>query len=97
MGHLAAQKAAITIPQPQSLRSLKYEEVFIKAYGSVAEARRGIGAWIAFYNNERPHQSLDYRTPTEVFAQAKTCGGVDNVSGVAHIPTVEQQKQAISI
>jgi transposase InsO family protein len=34
-------------------RSLKYEEVFIKAYGSVAEAPRGIGAWFAFYNNER--------------------------------------------
>jgi putative transposase len=43
-------------------RSLKHEEVFIKAYGSVAEARRGIGAWLAFYNNERPHQALDYRT-----------------------------------
>ena len=48
-------------------RSLKYEEVFIKAYGSVAEARRGIGAWLVFYNNERPHQALDYRTPSEVF------------------------------
>jgi putative transposase len=71
-------------------RSLKYEEVFIKAYGSVAEARRGIGEWLAFYNNERPHQSLDYRIPSEVFAQAKTCGDVDNLRGVAHIPTVEQ-------
>jgi putative transposase len=78
-------------------RSLKYEEVFLKAYGSVAEARRGIGAWLAFYNDERPHQSLDYRTPSEVFAQAKTCGDVDNVIGAAHIPTVEQHKQAISI
>jgi putative transposase len=39
-------------------RSLKYEEVFIKAYISVAEARRGIGAWLEFYNNERPHQAL---------------------------------------
>ena len=48
-------------------RSLKYEEVFIKAYGSVAEARRGIGGWLAFYNDERPHQALSYRTPREVF------------------------------
>src|ERR1700677_3906045 len=47
-------------------RSLKYEEVFIKAYGSVAEARRSIGAWLAFYNDERLHQALDYRTPREV-------------------------------
>lgn len=76
-------------------RSLKYEEVFIKAYGSVAEARRGIGAWLAFYNNERPHQSLDYCTPTEVFAQAKACDHVDNVRDVAHMLTVEPQKQAM--
>jgi putative transposase len=48
-------------------RSLKYEEVFIKAYVSVAEARRNIGSWISFYNNERKHQSLDYRTPKEIF------------------------------
>ena len=61
-------------------RSLKYEEVFIKAYGSVAEARRGIGAWLVFYNNERPHQALDDRTPSEVFAQAKACGHVDNAT-----------------
>ena len=61
-------------------RSLKYEEVFIKAYGSVAETRRGIGAWLVFYNNERPHQALDDRTPSEVFAQAKACGHVDNAT-----------------
>ena len=43
---------------------------FIKAYGSVAEARIGIGEWLTFYNNERPHQALDYRTPTAVFRTA---------------------------
>jgi putative transposase len=48
-------------------RSLKYEDVFIKAYGSVAEARRGIGGWLTFYNDERPHQALAYRTPRAVF------------------------------
>jgi putative transposase len=48
-------------------RSLKYEEVFIKAYGSVMEARQGIGGWLRFYNEERPHQALGYRTPREVF------------------------------
>ena len=51
-------------------RSLKYEEVFIKAYASVAEARFGIGAWLAFYNDERKHQSHGYRTPAEVFDSA---------------------------
>ena len=60
-------------------RSLKYEEVFIKAYGSVIEARRGIGGWLSFYNEERPHQALGYRTPRAVFAGA-ACEYVDNPS-----------------
>jgi len=58
-------------------RSLKYEEVFIKAYGSAREARLGIGRWLAFYNDDRPHQALDYRTPRAVFEGA-TCNHVDN-------------------
>jgi len=48
-------------------RSLKYEEVYLKAYDSVAEARAGIAAWIEFYNFERPHQALGYLTPWEAF------------------------------
>jgi len=60
-------------------RSLKYEEIFIKAYGGVIEARRGIGGWIAFYNDERPHQALDYRTPREVF-EGEAGEYVDNPS-----------------
>lgn len=48
-------------------RSLKYEDVYIKAYASMAEARVGIGGYLAHYNDERPHQSLDYQTPREVF------------------------------
>ena len=59
-------------------RSLKYEEVYIKAYGSVAAARLGIGLWLTFYNDERPHQALDYRTPSEVFAERRAGGYVDN-------------------
>jgi putative transposase len=58
-------------------RSLKYEEVFIKAYGSAREARLGIGRWLAFYNDDRPHQALDYRTPRAVFEDA-ACNHVDN-------------------
>lgn len=53
-------------------RSLKYEEVFIKAYATVAEARSSIGRYLAHYNNERPHQSLEYQTPREVF-EAGAC------------------------
>ena len=47
-------------------RSLKYEEVYIKDYQSVIEAVEGIGAYFKFYNEERIHQSLDYRRPAEV-------------------------------
>jgi putative transposase len=44
-------------------RSLKYEEVYLNAYATVAEAKTGIGAWLSFYNEEPKHQSLGYRTP----------------------------------
>lgn len=50
-------------------RSLKYEEVYLKAYDTVAEARAGIAAWFKFYNHERPHQALDYRTPWQTFQE----------------------------
>ena len=59
-------------------RSLKHEEVFIKAYATVAAARAGIGSWLAFYNDERPHQALDYLTPRAVFEAGAACGYVDN-------------------
>ena len=42
-------------------RSLKYEDVYIKAYASVPQARRGISGWLSFYNNERLHQALGLR------------------------------------
>jgi putative transposase len=49
-------------------RSLKYEEVYLKDYASVTEARTGIERYLRFYNQERLHQSLDYRTPAEFYA-----------------------------
>lgn len=48
-------------------RSLKYEEVYVREYASVEEARTGISQWIQFYNHERPHQSLGYRTPAGLY------------------------------
>jgi len=51
-------------------RSLKYEEVYLKAYENVAEAIRAIGCYFQFYNNERRHQSLARLTPNEVYAGA---------------------------
>jgi putative transposase len=51
-------------------RSLKYEEVYLKAYQSVAEARHSIAAYFDFYNHERLHQALGYRAPRQVFEEA---------------------------
>jgi putative transposase len=48
-------------------RSLKYEEVYLKDYESVKEARTGIDRYLRFYNQERLHQSLDYRTPVAIY------------------------------
>ncbi len=48
-------------------RSVKYEEVYLKAYQTVLEARAGINAYLEFYNRQRPHQALGYRTPAEVY------------------------------
>jgi putative transposase len=50
-------------------RSLKYEEVYLNAYATVAEAKAGIGAWLTFYNEERQHQSLGYRTPRQIYQE----------------------------
>ena len=49
-------------------RSLKYEEVYLHAYETPVAARAGIGAWLRFYNEERLHQALEYRTPNAVHA-----------------------------
>jgi putative transposase len=48
-------------------RSVKYEEVYLKAYNDGLEAYRGIGAYLQFFNRQRPHQSLDYQTPEAVY------------------------------
>lgn len=48
-------------------RSVKYEEVYLKEYQHVCDARDGLGAYFRFYNLERGHQSLEYRTPYEVY------------------------------
>jgi len=78
-------------------RSLKYEEVFIKAYISVGEARSGIRAWLAFYNDTRLHQALGYRTPSEIFEAARACGYVDNTSALTTFPQAPQQQKEVSI
>jgi len=48
-------------------RTVKYEEVYLKAYQDGREARRSLGDYFHFYNNERPHQAMGYKTPAEAF------------------------------
>jgi putative transposase len=48
-------------------RSVKYEEVYLRAYESVAEARASLGRYLTFYNTRRPHSSLDARTPDHAY------------------------------
>ena len=49
-------------------RTVKYEEVYLKAYSNGREAKAGLEAYLHFYNTQRPHQALGYRTPAEVFS-----------------------------
>ena len=78
-------------------RSLKYEEVFIKAYLSVPDARAGIGAWLRFYNDIRLHQALGYQTPREIFKAGPARGHVDNASALPTCPPAPQQQKEDSI
>jgi putative transposase len=49
-------------------RSIKYEEVHLKAYADGREARAGIGAWVTFYNHRRPHQAMNNKMPMAVWS-----------------------------
>jgi putative transposase len=74
-------------------RSLKYEDVYIQVYASVPEARRCIGGWLNFYNDDRLHQALGYLTPREVFETSAAYGYVDNASALTTSPQAHHQPQ----
>ncbi len=48
-------------------RTVKYEEVYLKAYSGGREVKAGLDAYFSFYNTQRPYQAMGYRTPAEVF------------------------------
>jgi putative transposase len=74
-------------------RSLKYEEVYLRAYETTKEARTMIGQWFTFYNDERPHQSLKNQTPRQFFAANQACGYVENATRLRTSPQVQQPQQ----
>src|SRR3954471_12104060 len=82
-------------------RSPKYEEVYLNAYASIAEAKAGIGSWLDFYNEERQHQSLRYRTPRQAYEAECPwiCGRSAAPTGgaFAHIPTGTTTNHRIDI
>ena len=55
-------------------RTVKYEEVFLRDYTDPVEARQGLKAYFRFYNEQRPHQGLDYRTPAQVYFAGDQAG-----------------------
>jgi putative transposase len=67
-------------------RSVKYEEVYLRAYQDARDARTSLGNYFRFYNSQRPHQALGYRTPAEILgiSMATMKGGV--VESLASVP-----------
>ena len=59
-------------------RSIKYEEVHLKAYADGRQARAGIGSWMTFYNFRRPHQAMNNQMPMAVWR-----GGMDKIEAAA--------------
>ena len=85
-------------------RSIKYEEVHLKAYADGREARTGIGFWMTFYNDRRPHQAMNNQMPMAVWRAgmdaieaAKRAGDMplrlDNANALPTYPPPQQQKQ----
>ena len=80
-------------------RSLKHEEVYLKHYADAGEARTGIAGWMAFYNAERPHQALGYRTPLLVWQDRMTGAAVDmmlRLDNAAALSTGPQPQQQLT-
>jgi len=71
-------------------RSVKHEDVYLKGYGSMGELMLGLAEYFAFYNGERPHQSLGYKTPDIVYRTAIGGGAeiVDQFGGAVEEPPV---------
>ncbi|NDC83273.1 IS3 family transposase [bacterium] len=75
-------------------RSLKYECLYLKPFETVSDLRDAIKKYVEFYNSERIHQSLGYKTPQEVYSEKSVtnlidlipCGNVENPVGLHTVP-----------
>ena len=56
-------------------RSVKYEEIYLRCHETVPQLSKGLGRYFPFYNEERQHQSLDYRTPGQVYREGRSKAG----------------------
>ena len=74
-------------------RSLKYEAVYLHELTDGFKAERVIGEWIGFYNTERPHSSLDGRTPAEAYAAGRPMDMMDKPRGLPTSPQAQQQQE----
>ncbi len=76
-------------------RSLKYEAVYLHELTDGFKAERVIGAWIDFYNTERPHSALDGRTPAEAYGAEQPVDMVDKARALPTSPRAQQQQQDV--
>ena len=76
-------------------RSLKYEAVYLHELTDGFTAERVIGAWIDFYNTERPHSALDGQTPAEVYGAEQPVDMMDKPDGLPTSPQAQQQQQDV--
>jgi putative transposase len=78
-------------------RSLKYEAVYLHELIDGFQAERIIGAWIDFYNTERPHSALGARTPAEAYRDGRPVDMMDKLEGLPTSPQDQQQQKRIQM
>ena len=78
-------------------RTVKYEEVYLKAYAGGREAKAGLDAYFRFYNTQRPHQALEYQTPAEVYTSGSEADVVQSQGTLTLMEGVEAADPDLSM
>jgi hypothetical protein len=78
-------------------RSLKYEAIYLHELADGFEAERVIAEWIAYYNAERPHSSLDGAAPAEFYAANRPVDMMDKAGALPTSPRAQQQQKAFGL